>query len=68
VVEAYKGVALFKAGHHHMYIQVKRNPTQEWFPMRYRVTEEEMGHIMEYWDVEWKIPMIEIEQRETKQP
>jgi hypothetical protein len=36
--------------------------------MRYRVNEEEMGHIMEYWDYEWKIQMIEIEQPETKHP
>jgi hypothetical protein len=68
VVEAYKEVVCFKEGHHHMYIQVKRDPTQEWLTMRYRVTEEEMGHIMEDWDAEWKIPMIETEQPETQHP
>jgi hypothetical protein len=36
--------------------------------MRYRVIEEEMGHIMEYWDDEWKIPMTKTEQLETQHP
>jgi hypothetical protein len=44
-----------------MYIQAKRNPNQEWLTMRYRVTEKEMGHIIEDWDPEWKIPMKERE-------
>jgi hypothetical protein len=43
-----------------MYIQAKRDPTQECLPTRYRVIEEEMGHIMKYWDPEWKIPTTEI--------
>jgi hypothetical protein len=32
-----------------MYVQAKKDPNKEWFPMRYRLTEEEMGHIMEDW-------------------
>jgi len=56
VVEAYSLATRFKAGHHHMYIQAKKDPSQEWFPTRYQVTKEEMGHIMEDWDDYWKIP------------
>jgi hypothetical protein len=52
VVEAYKAVARFKEGCHHMYIQAKKDTTQEWFPTKYRVTEEEMGHIIKDWDDE----------------
>jgi hypothetical protein len=32
------------------------------------VIEEEMGHIMEYWDIEWNIPPIEIDHLETQHP
>jgi hypothetical protein len=59
VVEAYKEVAHFKAGHHHMYVQVKKDPDQQWLPTQYRLTEEEMGNIMDDWDDEWNIPPIE---------
>jgi hypothetical protein len=51
-----------------MYIQVKKDPMQERLIMRYKVTEEEMGHIMEDWDAEWKIPLTEIEKTKTKHP
>jgi hypothetical protein len=51
-----------------MYIQVKKDPMQERLIMRYRVTEEEMGHIMKDWDAQWKIPQIEIEKTKTKHP
>jgi hypothetical protein len=38
-----------------MYVQAKKDPTQEWVPTWYRLTEEEMGQIMKYWDDDWKI-------------
>jgi hypothetical protein len=44
-----------------MYVQEKKDPNQEWFPTQYKLTEEEMGHIMEYWDDDWKIPMTDTE-------
>jgi hypothetical protein len=56
VVEAYKVVACFKEGFHHMYIQVNKDPDQQWFPTQYKLMEEEMGNIMDVWDDEWKIP------------
>jgi hypothetical protein len=35
--------------------------------MRYMVTKEEMGYIMEDWDAEWKIPTTETEKSKTKE-
>jgi hypothetical protein len=49
-----------------MYVQAKKDPNQEWFPTWYRLTEEEMGHIMEDWDDDWKIPSTETEQRNQR--
>jgi hypothetical protein len=44
-VEAYKGIAHFKAGRHHMYIQAKRDPDQQWLSRRYRLTKDEVGRL-----------------------
>jgi hypothetical protein len=44
-----------------MYVQVKKDPDQQWLPTQYRLTEEEMGNIMDDWDDEWKIPPTETE-------
>jgi hypothetical protein len=52
MVEAYKPVVRFKAGRHHMYVQAKKDPNQQWFPTWYKLTEEEMGHIMADSDVD----------------
>jgi hypothetical protein len=68
VVEAYKEVAHFKAGHHHMYVQAKKDPDQQWLPTQYRLMEEEMGHIMVDWEDEWKIPPAETGPSEKKNP
>jgi hypothetical protein len=59
VVEAYKLVVHFKVGCHYMYVQAKKDPNQEWLPTQNRLTKEEIGHIMEDWDVDWKILPIE---------
>jgi hypothetical protein len=56
VVKAYNAVVHFKEGIHHIYVQAKKDPNQQWLPTRYRLTEEEMGHIMEDLDDHWKIP------------
>jgi hypothetical protein len=56
VVDAYKAIVHFKAGCHHMYVQSKKESNQGWIPTKYMLVEEEMGHIMVYWDVDWKIP------------
>jgi hypothetical protein len=37
VVEAYKEIAHFKARRHHIYIQAKRDPNQQWMMTRYRL-------------------------------
>jgi hypothetical protein len=57
----------FKADHHHLYIQEKKDPREEWLAMKYRITEEDMGLIMEDWDVDWKIPSIDTEKLEMQQ-
>jgi hypothetical protein len=66
VVEAYNPVACFKAGHHHICVQAKKDPNQECMPTQYRLTKEEMGHIMEYWTDDWKIPSTETNKPETQ--
>lgn len=68
VVEAYKAVVHFKAGCHHMYVQAKKDPDQQWLPTQYKLKEEEMGHIMVDWDDKWKIPPAEIGPSETQNP
>jgi hypothetical protein len=67
VVEEYKPIARFKAGCHHMYVQA-RDSNQEWLPTLYRLTEEDMGHIMEDWVDDWKIPTSYTKQTEKKKP
>jgi len=32
VFEAYKAMECFKVGHHHMYVQAKKDPNQQWLP------------------------------------
>jgi hypothetical protein len=49
-----------------MYVQVKKDPNQEWFPTWYMLTKEDMGYIMEDWVVYWKIPPIETESEKPK--
>jgi hypothetical protein len=49
VIESYKVVVCFKEGRHHMYVQEKKDPDQQWKPTQYRVIEDEMGHIMVDW-------------------
>jgi hypothetical protein len=66
VVEAYKAVTHFKAGHNHMYVQEKKDPYQQWIPTQYRLTEEEMGHIMVDWEDEWKIQPKEVRPSEKE--
>jgi hypothetical protein len=42
----YNEVEFFKARHHHMYIQAKKDPYQQWMETQHRLTEYDMGHIM----------------------
>jgi len=37
-------------------------------PTQYRLTKEEMGHIMVDWDEEWKTRLAEVEPSEKKKP
>jgi hypothetical protein len=67
VVEAYKGIACFKDGRHHMYIQAKKDPEQQWLSCRYKLTEVDVGQIIEDWEDEWKTPVPEAEQSEPQQ-
>jgi len=55
VVEAYKLVDHFKEGWHHMCVQEKKEPNQQWLENQYILTEEEMGHIMVDLEDELKI-------------
>jgi hypothetical protein len=68
VVDAYKTVVRFKVGRHHMYVQEKKDSDQQWFPTQYRLTEDDMGHIMVDWDDEWKIPPTETRPSERQNP
>jgi hypothetical protein len=68
MVEAYKAVVHFKEGHHHMYVQAKKDPDRQWLRTQYKLTEEDMGHIMVDWDDEWKIPLTEVEPSTKKNP
>ena len=51
-----------------MHVQEKKEPNQLWFPTQYRLTKEEMGHIMVDWDEEWKNRLAEVEPSEKKNP
>jgi hypothetical protein len=68
VADAYKVAAHFKAECHHMYIHAKKGPNQQWLPTQYRLTEEDMGHIMVNWDDEWNIPPTNIRASEKQNP
>jgi hypothetical protein len=56
-VEAYKYIACFKAGPHHMYVQEKIDPNQQCLPMHYMLIEKYIRHIVNDWDEEWRTPM-----------
>jgi hypothetical protein len=51
-----------------MYVQAKKDLDQQWLPTQYRLTEDEMGHIMVDWDDEWKIPPAEVGPSEKQNP
>jgi len=65
-VEAYKDISHFKVGKLHPYIQAKRDLDQQWLTTRYRLTESEVGQIIEDWEDEWKTLMPEIENLDTQ--
>jgi hypothetical protein len=46
---------------HHIYIQDKRDPTCQWLPTSYKVTEEDVSLISNDWDENWKVPAEETE-------
>jgi hypothetical protein len=68
IVEDYKGIACFKAERHHMYIQAKKDSDRQWLPCRYRLTEVDVGHIVEDWEDEWKTLVLEVEKPKTQHP
>jgi hypothetical protein len=37
-METYKDIVHFKEGMHHMYVQEKKDPVQQWFPTNYKLT------------------------------
>jgi hypothetical protein len=41
---------------HHMYVQDKKDPTQQWLPTTYRLTIEDVNLIINDWEEEWKSP------------
>jgi hypothetical protein len=65
-VEAYKEIVPFKEGRHHMYIQAKRDPNEQWLMKRDSLTRDEVGQIMEYLEDDWKTPVPETENKETQ--
>jgi hypothetical protein len=56
----------FKAGPHHMYIQAKRDPDQQWLLTSYRLTKQDVSLIVNDWEAEWRKPMLEAMQKETQ--
>jgi hypothetical protein len=68
VVETYKVVTFFKEGRHHMYVQEKNDPDQQWLPTQYRLTKDNMSHIMIDLDDEWNISPIETRPSKKQKP
>jgi hypothetical protein len=51
-----------------MYVQVKKDRDQQWFPTKYKLTEDVMGQIMVDWDDKWNITPAEIGPSEKQNP
>jgi len=55
IVEAYVPVMEFHAYMHHMYIKSRKDPSEEWFQMKYKITEEDIQLVMLDWEPNWKL-------------
>jgi hypothetical protein len=40
---------------HHMYVQVKKDPTHQWLPTKYRLITKDVCLIVNDWEDGWKI-------------
>jgi hypothetical protein len=56
LVEVYTLIAWFREDQHHIYVQEKKDPREEWVQTKYKIMEEDIHLIMQDWDPEWKIP------------
>jgi hypothetical protein len=54
LVEAYTLTVWFREDWHHIYIQVKKDPKEEWVQKKYKITEKCIHLIMQDWDPNWK--------------
>jgi hypothetical protein len=58
--------AQFWEEQHHIYVQEKKDPREEWVQMKYKITKEDIQLIMQDWDLDWKVPGIEQRWRTLK--
>jgi hypothetical protein len=61
LVEVYTLIAWFREDRHHIYIQAKKDPREEWVQKKYKITKEDIHLIMQDWDPYWKVPANGIE-------
>lgn len=54
----YDHVATFKATMHHIYLQARMEPDRQWFPLPFRVEDEEIDKVISEWEESWR-PSIE---------
>ena len=53
----FQWIVHFAIGPHAIHVQARQDPSKQWFPMRYKVTDAKMQAMINDWPTKWREPI-----------